>query len=326
MRDAALQPGDMAMKTNSFDLNSPSDEELLAGVRRHMTGVESLVPLPRAWDGAGARVGSSVRVGVRPRVGFAGLVPLVLVAVLVVVAVGFGMGSKTWGGAGGAATYTTLTYRLVPVSGQPPASSGLDVTVSIVKERLELAGMAGILVAAGALDTVVVKVPAGGDVVGVQKVVGAIGHIEFVLLPPAEYGTADAAGAKAVPAKGDAIDPTLPARFTGADLDPAKIQAVVDPNASPGSWKILFGFTTAGGSQFETWTGAHVAEYLAIVVDGVIQTVPSIQSAITGGSGEITGDYTQSEASQLAAVLKSGQLPYPLELVQATSPAGSSGA
>ena len=72
------------MNMNAIGPNGPSDDELLAGVRRRMAAVEPLVPLPGAWTEVGVGFGTPVRVGVRSRIGFAGLAPLVLVAVLVV--------------------------------------------------------------------------------------------------------------------------------------------------------------------------------------------------------------------------------------------------
>ncbi|HEX7611321.1 MAG TPA: thioredoxin domain-containing protein, partial [Candidatus Limnocylindrales bacterium] len=310
------------MNTNAIGPNGPSDDELLAGVRRRMAAVEPLVPLPGAWHSAGVPVGSPVRVGIRSRIGFAGLAPLVLVAVLVVVAVGYGMGAKTWGGAGSDPSMATLTYKLVAVNGQPPVSTGLDVTVSILKERLTSVDVTGFSVAAEPPDTVVVRVPAEVDLSWLQRIIGQTGHIDFVLLPAAEYGTADAAGTKPVPARGESIDPTLPAQFTGADLDTAKTQAVSD-TASSGFWKIMFGFSNTKASEFETWSGAHVNEYFAIVLDGKVLSAPYIQSAIAGGSGEITGNYTETVANEMAAVLKAGSLPYPLVLESVRGPGES---
>jgi protein-disulfide isomerase len=303
----------MAMNTNAIGPNGPSDDELLAGVRRRMAAVEPLVPLPGTWHSAGVPVGSPVRVGIRSRIGFAGLAPLVLVAVLVVVAVGFGMGSKTWGGAGTDPSMATLTYKLVAVNGQPPVSTGLDVTVSILKERLTSVDVTGFSVAAEPPDTVVVRVPAEVDLSWLQRIIGQTGHIDFVLLPASDYGTSDTAGAKAVPTRGESIDPALPAQFTGAELEPSKIQAVSD-TMNPGFWKILFGFSDTMSSEFATWSGAHIGEYFAIVVDGEVQSAPYIAGAITGGSGEISGAYTEAQATDLAAVLQAGPLPYPLEL------------
>jgi preprotein translocase subunit SecD len=258
----------------------------------------------------------------RPRIGFAGLVPLVLVAVLVVVAVGYGMGSKTWGGAGSDPAMATLTYRIAPLDGQPPVSTGLDVTVSILKERLTSVDVAGFSVTAEPPDTVVVKVPAVVDLPWLQRIIGRTGRIDFVLLPPADYGTADTAGPRAVPARGESIDPVLPAQFTGADLDTTKTQAVSD-TMNPDFWKVLFGFSDAKAREFEIWSGAHVNEYFAIVVDGKVQSAPYIQSAITGGLGEINGNYTETVAEELAAVLKGGQLPYPLVLQSVQRPGES---
>jgi protein-disulfide isomerase len=319
MRDAARQSGDMAMNTNSTGPTVPSDDELLAGIRRRMAGVEPLVPPPGAWSEAGVDAGARVRVGVRSRIGFAGLAPLVLVAALVVVAVGYGLGSKTWGGAGSDNSMTTLTYKLLAVDGQPPVSTGLEVTVTILKERLTSVDVPGFSVTSAALDTVVVKVPTGVDLSGVENIIGQTGHIDFILLPWADYGTAHAAGTKPVPARGAPIDPTLPAQFTGADLDTTKTQAVSDTMNS-GSWKILFGFSDAKAREFETWSGAHVNEYFAIVLDGKVLSAPYIQSAIAGGSGEITGNYTETVANEMAAVLESRSLPYPLVLESVLGP------
>jgi protein-disulfide isomerase len=313
----------MAMNTNAIGPNAPSDDELLAGVRRRMAAVEPLVPLPGTWHSAGVPVGPPVRVGIRSRIGFAGLVPLVLVAVLVVVAVGYGMGAKTWGGAGSDPSMATLTYRLVAVNGQPPVSTGLDATVAILQERLTSVNVTGFSVTAGALDTVVIKVPAEVDLAWVERIIGQTGHIDFVLLPASEYGTADAAGPKAVPASGTSIDPALAAQFTGADLDTAGIQAAPVPMNSS-FWTIEFSFRSAKVSEFETWSGAHVGEYFAIVVDGKVQSVPYIRSAITGGSGEISGYYTEAQATDLAAVLRAGSLPYPLVLESVWRPGESS--
>ena len=307
------------MNTNTTDPTVPSDDELLAGVRRRLTGVEPLIPSPGPWIEVGAGAGARVRSSVRSRVGFAGLAPLVLVAALVVVAVGYGLGSKTWGGAGSDPSMTTLTYRVVPLNGQPPLATGLDETVSILKERLTSVGVAGFSVTSEAPDAVLVKVPSSVDLPWVQKILGNSGQIDFVLLPPAEYGTADAAGTKPVPARGVSIDPALPAQFSGVDLNVSKIEAVADA-MSPGSWTIKFGFSDAKAREFEAWSGAHVNDYFAIVVDGKIQSVPYIQSAVAGGSGEISGNYTEAAAKELAAVLRAGQLPYPLALVAVSVP------
>jgi preprotein translocase subunit SecD len=65
-----------------------------------------------------------------------------------------------------------------------------------------------------------------------------------------------------------------------------------------------------------TWANLRVPSplnQLAIVLDGRVVSAPVIQEAITGGSAQITGNFTQQEATDLANVLKFGALPLSFE-------------
>ena len=55
-------------------------------------------------------------------------------------------------------------------------------------------------------------------------------------------------------------------------------------------------------------------------------TAPRISSAITGGSGIITGNFNAQEASDLAVLLRAGALPAPLEIVEERSVGAGLGA
>jgi preprotein translocase subunit SecD/SecD/SecF fusion protein len=65
---------------------------------------------------------------------------------------------------------------------------------------------------------------------------------------------------------------------------------------------------------------------MAIYLDENLQTNPTIQSVITGGSAQITGDYTQESAQELADLLNSGAMPAKLIEKQVTSVGASLGA
>ena len=79
---------------------------------------------------------------------------------------------------------------------------------------------------------------------------------------------------------------------------------------------VSFRFNTLGGRKFGEVTSAHVGERLAIVLDNEVISAPNIQSAITGGSGVITGNFTTKSANDLALLLRSGALPAPLEVLE----------
>ncbi len=90
-------------------------------------------------------------------------------------------------------------------------------------------------------------------------------------------------------------------------------QAVARPDDRSGgsNWQILFGLDTTSGRVFGERTEANIGNPMAIVVDGVVESAPVIQSQITT-SGSITGRFSREEAQDLAIALNSGSLPVPI--------------
>ncbi len=97
--------------------------------------------------------------------------------------------------------------------------------------------------------------------------------------------------------------------------------ADVSINSQTGDPVVVFTLTPDGSREFGDYTTAHVGDYLAIVLDGVVISAPRIQSAITGGQGTIEGAFTLEEATRLATQLRYGALPIPLT-VESTSTVG----
>ena len=94
------------------------------------------------------------------------------------------------------------------------------------------------------------------------------------------------------------------------------IQDATVSRTTLGAWVINFTLTSQGSQIFGAHTSSHVGQRLAIVLDKVVISAPTIDSAITGGSGTITGNFTQQTANDLALQLKYGSLPVPLKVVQ----------
>jgi preprotein translocase subunit SecD len=89
---------------------------------------------------------------------------------------------------------------------------------------------------------------------------------------------------------------------------------------------VSFRFDTDGAQKFGKVTTNNIGKNLAVVLDGVVITAPRISSAITGGSGIITGNFNAQEASDLAVLLRAGALPAPLEIVEERSVGAGLGA
>lgn len=86
--------------------------------------------------------------------------------------------------------------------------------------------------------------------------------------------------------------------------------------AQMGGYQVNISFDRTGSRIFAEYTARNVGRYLAIVLDDKVISCPTIQSAIPHGSGFISGDFTASEAKELAILLQSGALPVKLEILQ----------
>jgi preprotein translocase subunit SecD len=122
----------------------------------------------------------------------------------------------------------------------------------------------------------------------------------------------------------DSIFNLGPVEITGADFVKATAQYVPDTSnqtVNPG-WRVVFNLNKQGSKKFADVTSKLVNQRLAIILDGVVQSAPNVTEAITGGQGEITGNFTAQEAKNLAVVLNSGALPVELARlnVQTVSP------
>ena len=79
---------------------------------------------------------------------------------------------------------------------------------------------------------------------------------------------------------------------------------------------VNFRFNLRGGQRFGQVTSENVGRLFAIVLDGKVISAPRILGPITGGTGQITGNFTVEEADNLAVLLRAGALPAKLTVVE----------
>ena len=90
---------------------------------------------------------------------------------------------------------------------------------------------------------------------------------------------------------------------SGSDLRSA--DAGRDENGRP---DVKFTLTGEGGRRFAAFTGAHIGDRLAVVLDNKVMEVATIQEQIHD-EGRITGAFTEQQTQDLALTLRSGALP-----------------
>jgi preprotein translocase subunit SecD len=105
---------------------------------------------------------------------------------------------------------------------------------------------------------------------------------------------------------------------TPAIIDGSELRnAVAVPSQGGGAddYEITFSLKKNGAEKFGAWTGAHINEYMGVVLNGEVKSIAYIKSQIFD-SGQITGRFTQQSAEDLALTLRSGALPASIEYLE----------
>jgi len=122
----------------------------------------------------------------------------------------------------------------------------------------------------------------------------------------------DAAANVVLPDRGHQLCYVLgPAVVTGASI--ASSATADDPNQG---WVATVKFKN--NDFVDKLARPYVGMEVAIEVDGVVQSAPTIQPGIVGRDVQISGQFTKSEAQNLALLLRYGALPVQLRFVSAT--------
>lgn len=114
-----------------------------------------------------------------------------------------------------------------------------------------------------------------------------------------------------------------PAIIDGSELRNAT--AVPSQGGGADDYEINFSLKRAGADKFGAWTGAHINEYMGVVLNGEVKSIAFIKSQIFD-SGQITGRFSKQSAEDLALTLRSGALPAPIEYLEERTVGPSLGA
>ena len=102
-------------------------------------------------------------------------------------------------------------------------------------------------------------------------------------------------------------------------------EARVGRNGQTNMPEVNFYLTADGGRRFQNFTGQHIGDYLAVVLDNKVMEVAVIKSQI-GDSGVIEGRFSDQQAKDLALILNSGALPAGIKYLEERTVGPSLGA
>ncbi len=187
----------------------------------------------------------------------------------------------------------------------------------ILENRTNALGVNESVLQVAGSNRIVGEFPGVSDPDQVKATLGQTGRLEFVdfgSTPIAEGTTIQTDVDGGVPSDLATADPATSIYHTV--MTGEKIETAMVSTNQLGQYSIDFTLTSEGATIFSDHTSANVNKYLGIVLDKVVISSPSIGSAITSGSGQITGSFTSETANALAIQLRYGSLPIPFKVVE----------
>jgi len=93
------------------------------------------------------------------------------------------------------------------------------------------------------------------------------------------------------------------------------IDATGDYGQSSAAAEVSMTMNGEGAATWKRLTGDNIGKSIAIVLDNYVYSFPTVQSEISGGRSQITGNFNINEAKDLANILKAGKMPAPARIV-----------
>jgi preprotein translocase subunit SecD len=211
----------------------------------------------------------------------------------------------------------TIALRLSPVALTERATAAVQQSIEIVRRRIDETGVVDPQVSREGSDRIVVQLPGVGDPERIKALLGKTAHMTFQMADTAVTSTAGTPppGVEFLPMQNDPrqrIAVRSRVDVDGGDLTDAR--AATDQQT--GQWVVNFTFNAVGARRFADITRANVGRPFAIVLDGKVISAPVIREPITGGRGQISGNFNAQSASDLALLLRAGALPAPLTVIE----------
>ncbi|HBU12057.1 MAG TPA: protein translocase subunit SecD [Clostridiales bacterium] len=170
----------------------------------------------------------------------------------------------------------------------------MNNTISVLRNRLDSKGFTEATITRQGYDRIRVEIPINStstiqDPSEISKYIGSPAKLEFT-------------------------DPNGALIMEGNDIE----RAVADTDET-GQWGVSFQLTPEGTAKFAQATTEFVDQPISIKLDDTVISAPTVNEAILGGQGFISGSFTQASAQNLALQIQSGALPIELHEIEVRS-------
>lgn len=211
--------------------------------------------------------------------------------------------------------------------GDDVSQEDMEISRDIIESRVNALGASEATVQIQGNDQILVQIPGISDTQEALDTIGRTGNLEFARLDSFTDETVreqiDSGNLTTSTTVTDDYGNTLPSEGgTSLTVEEgtytpivtgSNIQSVTVDKQSEGSpyYAVNITLDAEGTKAFAEASADLVDDHgkIVIILDGVVNSAPAVQSEITTGQVSITGNYTQDEAKALKTVLESGSLP-----------------
>lgn len=223
-----------------------------------------------------------------------------------------------------------IRLALVEQAMTDAAGKAVDQSIEIIRRRIDELGTKEPTIVRQGVDRIMVQAPGESDPERLKEVIGQTAKLTFQMVDdsvgPEELAAGRVPpGSEILPSE-DGYSPSYLIRKRALVSGDMLTDAQQQFDQQTGSAVVSFRFNSVGARRFGDATAQNIGKRFAIVLDGKVISAPTIQGAITGGSGQITGNFTPESANNLAILLRAGALPAPLNVEQQSTVGAELGA
>jgi len=220
--------------------------------------------------------------------------------------------------------FVAMDLKISEAAAQDRKDKAVVQALETIRNRIDQFGVSEPTIQREGIDHIVVQLPGIKDPQRAIDLIGKTARLEFKMvredIPP---------GSASLPEDAEilnekTVDPTTGAvnevpfvlqkksLITGDLLTDAQVRIDSQFNQP----YVAIEFNSLGAKLFDQVTAANVGKRFAIVLDNNIYSAPVIRERISGGSAQISGNFTEKTAADLAIVLRAGALPAPVKIIQ----------
>jgi len=221
-----------------------------------------------------------------------------------------------------------VTIKMLEKTRRDRSIAAVEQSIEIVRRRIDETGVREPTIVRQGEDRILVQVPGLDDPERLKRLLGKTAKLTFHLLDDkASFSDALAGrippGTMFLPSQDEVDSVGQPRRYLVKKRVVVSGDTLID--ATPGFDSrdnrpvVNFRFDSVGAKRFGDVTMKNVNKPFAIVLDGKVLSAPVIREPILGGAGQISGNFSLAEASDLALLLRAGALPAPLTVLEERS-------